>query len=489
MRQFSLTLSGKTIRSFSSPCQALIYLVDILIKGSLLILFGFAGLFHEVFITSSDQLSVYLGIYIFAIWIWGLLLIKYVLSKGKVVGKTRFDIFLIGILFFSLVSVLLSAYRSRGVFGSSGTWSINILTYMSISLIFYAAYATFNYVRGLKWLAFAVILSIVVPGIRFMYFILDDNPVRHVEYLNYVVLNIPLMISFMFLFKRFLLKMFSLVGLLISLFLVSYNADYLQDGMFFLGIGVLALFILFYFAFWVRNLPLIQKLLVSIREARFRLGKIVSIFKEDLRFRTILLIVGFVALWIIVFASFLLGYYNENFSHFGDWLQKDLGLMDGLRMWIFGKNNLSLNQASFETSIVLINYGLVLFLFLTIFLGYLVYILGGLTIRFLYKASWRNIVFASSLFISIVTISSFYLMDRLTPFLQLELISVVVFTAIIGALLRKESTYKVGECRSTGILSKTVVKIVAISLILAVTLFMMNGMMRGLDEGLFVVSG
>jgi hypothetical protein len=352
-----------------------------------------SGIWHEFLTVSNSYFARFIGMYLVAIFVWGLLLVKFVILGKKTFGKTRLDVYLMGILTLFLISTLFAQDRVRGVFGTFGTSSYSVITLLSVTILYYVIVLLFRYLRGVKWLSFAFLLSILVSGVYFISQIARNAEVGSQDYLSYAVLSIPLSIGTLFIFRKKSLKVLSLIALLINLYLVAYYSRFLTGSMFVLSVGVLALFLLFYFSFWIKNSVLIgnfvNELLKRVKNIK-DLGNFVSKRKKE---SFTILMIALMALWILGFAYFSFSYYKSDIGpYLGDWIREDVGKMDGIRMWLIGENNLSSEFSSMEVFNILGNYGILTVLLFISFFSYCAYLAGKRVLALLYNGSFKNII-------------------------------------------------------------------------------------------------
>lgn len=489
MQKVILSFKGKVFRKFISFRQLMTYTNDILIRAGIILLFVFAGMFHEFISVSTPELSGYIGFYLVAIFVWGLLLIKFVISGKKIFGKTKFDIYFMGVLTFFLVSVLLSEDRVQGVFGSFGTWSYSIITLLSISIIYYVLVLFFRYSRGVKWLSLAFLLSVIIPGIYYINLILKGHKTGSLDYLRYTVLAIPLTIGILFIFNKVYLRIIAFIGLLFSLFLIAFYSNFVQGAMFILSVGVLALFLLFYFSFWVKNSKIIAELFADLVSS-FRNIKSFDSFKKIFKGKRkgwiVLLVIIFMAIWIIGFASFCFRYYETSIGpYLSDWLNEDFSKMHGIKMWLIGRNDLSSEFSSMEVLNILGNYGIIATLIFILFLVNGIYVTGRLTLKLLYTGSFKNVILLSSLFVTFVSIFVNFLLTRFTPMIYLLLIFSTGLFAVIDDLISRKEVYKLSECKDRLFLKSLVIKILLIILILCFIGAGMTGILLGVEKGVY----
>lgn len=486
MQKVVLKFRGRPLLAFSSLCQFGIYLLDVTIRLSILFLFAFAGLAKDLIDSPNTNLGGYILIYIVAIIIWGLLLVKFVVGKRKVFGKTKFDLYFMGILTLTLISTLLSEDRVKAVFGSSNTWSYSVITLLSMAILYYVSVLVFRYGRGVKWLSLAFIASILVPGIYFTLLILKREKVEELSYLHYAVFSIPLTIGIIFIFRKIYFKVIAFAGLLFNLFLVAYYSSLLRGGMFMLGVGVLALFILFYISFWIKNS---EEVIGFLREILSKVRNIVhlrKILRERRRESIIFLMMMFMALWVIGLFIFNWKYVESNIApHFFDWVRTDLGKVEGLKMWLVGKPNLSNTFSSMEFINILASYGIFTLLAFVTLLTYSIFIIGKLTLKLLYTGSFRNVILLSSMFVTAVTIFVNFVLSRFTPLVYLLWIFVWGVFAIIEDLTRKKEVYALEECKDKLTLRGKIIQGIIVLLIVLVTFAGVLGVLLGVEKGIF----
>jgi hypothetical protein len=301
--------------------------------------------------------------------------------------------------------------------------------------------------------------------------------------MTYVVLIIPLSISIIFILRKTSLKILAFLALLCNLFLVAFYSNFLQGALFVLGIGVLSLFLLFYISFWTKNSLTIINFVKKVLSQPKNIKKTISKNKKATLFT---LVVIFIAFWIIGFATFSMRFFKVNFGGFlGEWIREDLAKVEGFKMWTVGENNLSQEFSSLEAINILANYGILeVLIFLVLFIHTIIQT-AKLTLKLLYAASWRNIIFASSLFITIVSLFINFLVARFSPMIYLLLIATLSFLAIINDLLNKKDLYILEKCKEKVSNKLKIIQIVSILLILALTIAGVLGLLASLDKELF----
>lgn len=488
MQEVALRLRGKPFRKFSSICQFLTYVLDILIRLVILALFAFAGGAYTIVRSPDSRLGNYVWLYCAAITAWGLLLVKFVIARKKVFGKTKFDLHFMGLLTILLLSSLVAEDRVRTVFGSSDTWSYSIITFLSISIVYYITVLVFRYGRGVKWLSLGFVLSVVLAGIYHIALILSDQKPDNLDYMNYAVFAIPLAIGIILLFRKIHLKVFAFLGLLLSLFLVAYYSSYLKGGIFMLGVGVLSLFLLFYFSFWVRHGEIIIDFVKEVMQKVRNIRELKEIFNQNKGAGMILVMMLLMALWIIGLIFFNWRYYKLNIGPFlASWISDDVEKIDTLKMWLIGNPDLASRFSSMEVLNILSSYGIlamfgVLFLLLSV-----VVVIGKLTLRLLYSGSFRNVILLSSMFVTSVSIFICFLLSRFTPSIYLLLVFVSAIFAIIDDLVNKKEVYSLEECREKVTTKGQLIRAVLAILIIGVTISGVIGVLLGIDKGIFEV--
>jgi len=488
MKDIAITAKGKAIRTFPSYCQFFVYVIDVSIKITILCLLAGAGITHEVFSASNVQLNVYISLYLAPILGWGLLLVKFLLAGKGVFSKTRFDLYFMGMLFFSLITILLSENKVRGILGATGTWSMSIMTFMCMAVIFYAAVLVFRYLRGIKWLLLGYVMSILLPGLYYIERIFDDETSASLEYIMYMVITIPFLVSAIFIFRKLGLKIITFASLLISLFLTSYYSNFLGSSIFLLSIGVLSLFVLFYFSFWIKSSQRIFAFLKQL-SAQLRKGKQIREFLgEHSTDIAVLVMIVLMAGWIIGFASFTFRYYDENIGpYLIDWVREDLRQVSGFGMLLFGDNDLNQVVSSMEWINVLVNYGLIVTLLYIALQGRLIWGTAKLTLTFLYKSNWKNIVLSAALFVMSVSLLVSFFLIRFTPFLQMLLVLLLATYTVIQDLVKRQAAYSLLDCRANPIRNKYL-RLFMILVVLAVMSYSLYGILSGIDAGVFYAS-
>ncbi|MBU0976298.1 MAG: hypothetical protein ABIE03_05485 [Patescibacteria group bacterium] len=483
MKKVVLGFRGKELARFESSRLAVVYLIDLLLKLGILGLIVCLSLVHEFIDASPSELSGFVGIYLLSIFCWGLLFVRSIVIGKGAFGKTKFDLGFMSILFFLLLGVLFAEDRVTGVFGKFGTWSYSIVTFLSISIIYYVTTVVFKYSRGVKWLSLGFLLSLLIGGVYNVILVSKDDSSPGLDYLRYAVISIPLAIGTLFILRKTFLKVISIVAILLNLFLVGYYSNYLRGSMFILSVGVLSLFVLFYFSFWIRNGSLIISFL---RKLVTNLKKIRSVLREGKRELLILAMMIFMAGWILGFGVFSIGYYKENIGpYIGSWVQEDLDKMEGVKMWVVGDNNLSSEFSSLEILNFLGNYGVLGTISLVLLLLSGIFYSAKLTIKLLYQGSFRNIILLSGIFITAVTVFVNFLLSRFSPLSYLLLFIVFSLFAIIDDIFNRRNLYALSVQKDKWDRKQMIFR-VAFSLIIAVLFISgMLGVLDGLDKGLF----
>jgi hypothetical protein len=463
------------------------YLIDSGLKASIIILFVLLGLGHEIFNRSYAELDRYVILYTVTVITWGLLLIKYVLLRRQVFTKTRLDLFFMGLLILTFLSALLADDRVRGVFGSINTWHISVITFMSIAILYYVCTLVFRYGRGMKWLIGAFVLSLFIPGVYFANSVIRKNSGNEPEFIIYTVVALPLLISTLFVFRKIVVRIICFATLLVNLFLISYYADGLKGPIFAVSVGVLALFLVFYFWFWIRNYVVISSFVKGIAQRFKQFQKLKSFINSEKRTLTMILFVIFMALWIIGFGVFTGRYFiNDIKPDLGSWYSSAFDKMHGVRMWLIGGNNLSQIFSGIEVLSILGNYGIFAAL---IFLGFLVYSIfatGKLACKFLRLQSFRNTIIASSMFVTMTSLFVFFVLSSFNSMLYLAFLFIIVLYAIIVDLLDRKEPYSLSKCAENKNKKILFISFILVIAILTITVYGFAGIFVGLDHGIFI---
>lgn len=484
-RKINLSLRRTSIRQFSSVCQFIIYLVDILIRIGILGLIVSTWLASKIIVNPSNELSEYVAVYIVALFVWGLLLIKFLLQGKDVFGKTRLDLFFMGILSIVLLSSLLSQSKVQDVFGIKGSWSFSVTTLLSVSILYYVIMLLFRYLRGIKWLSLGFVLSLLFPGIYYSNFVLRNESVDNLNFLVYAVLSVPLCISMIFMFKKRYLKLVGFLALVFTLYLTASYSVLLQGAHLILGIGVLCLFVLFYFAFWVRNsneiLGFLRDLLANIKT----INKLKAFLQRDKKRAILFLIVLCVAFWIVGFVMLSISYFNQGLGWFlKEDLLADLRGIDGFVTWLIGDRGSHADFSSYEFVNILTNYGFIALMIYTSLFIYVIVSIGKFTLKLLFTASWKNVIFASSLFITICSLFAHFLISRYTPYVYLLLLLVISYFSIITDIVNKE-VYSLGECVKVKGRLGVFLRYLGIILVVVLVVFGIFGLLSSLEKGIF----
>jgi len=486
MHKLALSFKGKIIREFSSYCQLFVYISDILSRIALILLFTSIPILYEFLSIRDEELSMFIGMYIASVIIWGFILIKFIISRKEVFGKSKFDIYYMGLLAVALISVLLSSNRVTGVFGSTGTWSFSVITYLAVAVIYYVSSTVFKYSRGVKWLAVCLLGSILVPSIYHLIIVLQGNTNRNFDYFKYAVMSIPLTIGIIFTFKKLWLRVITFIALIGNLFLVAYYSRFLSGTMFILNLGVLSLFILFYFSFWIKN----RKVLIDFISGVLRNFKNIKVLRDELSKRkrelVIFAMMIFMALWIIGFSIYVVSYFQTNIGDFiFSWMKTDIGKVNSLRMWIIGENDLSKIFSSFEFINILSNYGIWGVILIFLLLINAIYLSAKQTLELLYVGNFRNIILLSSIFVTFVMILLNFFLSRFNALTYMTLILVTTLLSVIDVILKKEKMYSLIKCKEFKKSSDKILRIIISLLIIVFMAAGVVGILTGLDRGIF----
>ena len=448
MSDFKIKLGRKTFRGFSSKANLVVYLVDISIKALVISLMAFAGISQIFFEDIGVELSRYALVYFTGIVLWALILIRYIITRGKGFGKTFFDLNFMLLLTVVLVSILFSQDKTTGVFGKSFLWSISLLTLLSIGIIYYAIQQIFKYPRGLKWLMVSIVLSLFIPGAYTLFKIVgydeEGTLFPMTDLAIYSIYTIPLLVALVFVFKKFVLKIITVAALISNLIIVSYYYENIDGNVFMLGCSALLLFCLFYFSLWVKNSQDISKMFVNFvkflkREIPY--GKFIEDEKRNL---VLMFLLVFAALWIIVFSYMSWNYYQDNIRFaFIDSLKEELDLSRlGKSDALFGDGDFSFVRTHFEFVNIIFNYG---FIGLAVFIFLYERLIAktvSLGLRFMKMNSWSGLILASAIFLSTVSIVLNSILSRISPMMYVLLVFSLSSVAIMDDIMKKNELYE-----------------------------------------------
>jgi hypothetical protein len=316
--------------------------------------------------------------------------------------------------------------------------------------------------------------------------IIKDEGIIDRNYLLYSVLALPLSIGLAFLFRKIMLKALALISVVLNLFLIAYYSDYLNGAMFVLSTGVLALFILFYFSFWIKNSKKIvdyfRGLLSKVRDIK----QLASYIKEKKRDSFIILIVFFMALWILGFALFSFDYFtNDLWPYLKDEYRGDFDKLQGVRTWLAGENDLTQTFSSIEFMNILGNYGIFTVAVYLAFLAFSIFKTGKLVLSMLYNGSFKNVILLSGIFVSFFCVFVIFMISRFNPLIYILFLVSLVLLSVVESLMKKEGAYFLPEINEEMSTRSKIVKTVLSILILALTCFGIIGLNAGVDEGLF----
>jgi len=487
MKKLVLSLKGRKVCEFSSTCQFLVYIIDIFIKLSIISLVTFSGIIHEFISAAYPELSRYIYLYIISLLVWGLLLLKFAVSSKIVFSKTKFDMFYMGLLTFFLISVLMTKEKIAGVFGTNATWSYSIITILSISVIYYVIVLIFNYTKGIKWLSLAFLFSLIIPSIFYLFKISQNETVKSLDYLKYAVLSIPLSISLVTIYKKVYLKVIAFLGVVLNLFLIAFYSEFLSGTIFILSAGVLCLFLLFYFYFWVKNSNTIYVFFKDLRSKVKNIKDLRNMIQKDKKEFSVFLMTIFMAVWIIGFSIFSYRFFSLNIKPFiFDWYSKDLGKIQGIGMWLIGKNDLTREFSSIEIINILANYGIFAVVIYIGYLIYTIYISGKLTLKLLNIGTFRNIILLSGIFVTLMSVFVNLLLSRFTPMVLILFIYSSGMLAIICDIFDKKNAYYLVECSPSKSKLLLILRIIISLFILSFIVLGSVGILKSLDTGLFV---
>jgi len=267
-----------------------------------------------------------------------------------------------------------------------------------------------------------------------------------------------------------------------NLFIIAYFAKDYEGAIFILGFGLISLFILFYFTFWIKNLSIIYTSLKNIILAIRNRDKS-KINKQNLM--AIGLII-FTALWIVIFGSYIFNFFKTNiYPFYPDQVRADFKDFNTFRLWSFGYGDMSFEASHFEFVNVVKNYGI---LTLLVYLGLFVHLIvrsAKFTIFFLYNSTWKNIIFSSAIFIASVSLLSAFFLTTGSPLLLLLLILCLSVISILESLIFKSDYFAQKEIKKfnsnklkifSGILIVAIVSILTLSL---------RGLWMGYANGIF----
>lgn len=485
MSNIYIAFRGKPLRQFVSYRHLFAFLTDFTLKALFITLFILAPI-SQVFLPDIDfELGRYVFLYIAGVALWGFLVIRFILASKRTFGKTYFDLYFMGILSISLLSVLLSDKKVNGVFGVSEMWAISVLTFLTVSVIYFVAVLSFKYLKGVKWLALGSLSSLFVPSLYTVTRILADRNTPPTDFVVYAIYAIPLVIAFSFLFKKIYLRIFAFLSFLLVLFLISFYMQLLEGVMFVLGTSVLSLFLLFYFSFWIKSNNIILKFLRSFISS-LKKKSIIAFLKKERRGEVVLLLMLLTAFWIIAFGHSLLSYFRSNISPFlSTNFHSDFDTITGLKTWLIGRGDLSGTRSSFEILNVLANYGIFA---VSLFIAFFVHMIvksARFTLRFLYASSWRNIVLAASLFVTSVSLLITFLLTRFSPLVYLLLVFVAGNIAIINDLLAKRDLYSLPSLRAFPNTRTKAIKGIAVVIVLALIYLIVRGILNGAANDVF----
>jgi len=482
MQKISLTLNNKQLFSFLSLRHLTAFFSNNFVKLLILIALIFTASTH--FIYSKDaEIIKYLFIYSITIISWFTILIKLFVDWKNTFSKSKFDLYFMGLLTFSIISVILSSDNSSSVFGLTNFYSISIASFLSISVFYYLTSTLFKYVKGLRWLFAGFVFSFLIPGIFFIKQIIEESSsFQLTDYLIYTIFTLPILISLIFVFSNKILKIISAVLMIANLFIIAYFAKDYEGAIFILGFGLISLFILFYFTFWIKNLSIIYTSLKNIILAIRNRDKS-KINKQNLM--AIGLII-FTALWIVIFGSYIFNFFKTNiYPFYPDQVRADFKDFNTFRLWSFGYGDMSFEASHFEFVNVVKNYGI---LTLLVYLGLFVHLIvrsAKFTIFFLYNSTWKNIIFSSAIFIASVSLLSAFFLTTGSPLLLLLLIFCLSVISILESLIFKSDYFAQKEIKKfnsnklkifSGILIVAIVSILTLSL---------RGLWMGYANGIF----
>ncbi len=539
MKKFYLTIGESILRKFNSFGGFSIYLIDVLIRILFILLLSFFGISQFFIITSSVELSRFVFLYVFVIFMWGLLLIKSAIIGFNAFGKSKYDIYFMGLLLLYLVSVLLAENKNTGVFGSYKTWSFSVISLLSISIVYYIGSSFFKYIRGIKWLSLGVLLSTFIPSTYFLLSFVSARKINDpltmllyaifiipiilalfsmktklwikiflsvlvifvvylsknfvisevnvgVEYLTFAVLTIPLSTALVFVFRKNFLKFLTLCGIIINLFFIAFYSSSVPSSLFVLSIGILALFLLFYFVSWVKNSKLILNYISKIFRDLKVGKKVKKVIVADKRIFLLIIYLSVVALWIILFGAFTLGYWHKNISpYIGNLYREDLLRMSNIQMWLIGKNDLSKEFSSFEVLNILGNYGLISVLLFIVFLLVCIYSSAKIVIRFLNSGMFKNLIIGASLFVNFVCIFVMFFLFRFNSMIYVFWVVNCIFLSIVQDIIEGRSLYQLERFESSMSLGGKIFRIASVLVIIVLIFGGAIGLLSGGGNGLF----
>jgi len=487
MTNVNFRIKDISVRSFSSICNTSIYGIDLLIRVLFLAYIMFVGIIHTVIITDQSDFSGFFFMYSISAVLWGLLLSKFVLVGGKTFGKSRYDLIIMGILMIALISSLFSSNNTVSIFGREGTWSFSILTFISISILYYITVLVFGYARGIKWLLLGIILSSLLGGIVYTWGVIREVDTKQYFFITFCTYALPILVAALFFLRKLFLKIIVFIAILLNLFLISYYTEELKFVFFLMSMSFLLVLLFYYFFFWTRNILKVRIYLRHLWESLGGKRKKSRGREKALESKGRMLTVFGILLAILIITSAIIirRLYQGLEIDFLELIRNDVGRIDGFKMWIIGNNNLNQSVSFFEFINILSNYGIIALIIYTSFFLFLIYDCLRIIINALSRATWEFVAFASSMLLVSVTLFLHFLLSRFDPVLLMLLIYIAVTLGVYHNIHLNKDLYSLKQCLTIKERKLQILRGVLVILLITLIVLGILGLFSAVDNDLF----
>lgn len=486
MRKLLFKVGGRPILSFKSKKELYGSILEAIMRGILLLLLALFGISQLFFKDLGSEFSRYLFLYSGVTIAWGYFIIRSIVFDRNIFGKTYFDLYLMGILTLSLLSVILSDVKARGVFGTTQFWSLSITTLLSFAILYYLVVLMFRSKAGFNKLNLMFVLSVFVPASYAVFELVRDGKIIITDYMIYAVYSIPLLVAQGFIFKRMWKKIFTFITLLLVLFFTSYYVNKLEGNIFVVSVGVLFVFFVFYLVFWIRNVDKVLKFFKGLLLTFKKKNNILAYLKKNKYGGLRILMMLFAALFILSFGYLIIDFYQTKIHEFLTFqIELDLKELSGWKSWLIGSGDLAGADSPFELMNIIINYGVINALLFVAFLCHIVLKSVKYCLNFSRKEAWRNVIYSSSLVIVGVSLLINLILARSTVPFYILLIFISSFTAIINAVFKNKNLYELPELKALKSLFSKVLIGVMVLAIISLVFISVKGLASGIENGLF----
>lgn len=467
MPKIQLQFFNKKLIRLSSTNQLVIYLIDSTIKFLILLLITFLPFADSFYNYQIKEISRFLTVYIFALFLWGLFMLKLLLEGKNTFGKAKFDIFFMIFLIFSLISSLLSNDKVFYLLGKANTWSFSVLAVLAFSIIYYIGTVMFRYAKGVKFIGFSLVVSSFLVSflkiVEILYRVLSKNSaiLNSDEKISYVAMLFPVVIAFFVIFRSKFLKIFSALTAFFQLIVMSFYFSKISGSVLLLDIGILFLFLVLYFSFWIKNLKTILNSISSIIKMLIK-GKITLIFRTNFKGLIMLFTILIMALWIICFGYLSFSNFHNGVGlYVGDVFSNKIKSIYSFKQVMFGSGVSFLPTLSealnFFYCYGLISFGIIVLMQLVNIIFIVRYI-----IKLLYVSSIRNVILLCSLLMSFVSIFVQFFLFRFDSLTLVMFSSLLIISSIFDDLINGRNHYVLGKAIMPKSLKFKIIKYLAV---------------------------